>query len=58
MNQLIELSFFLPEMVLFGAGLYTWYHLFTTIGVWNWKRVALYVYGAACVYSLWIMGYQ
>jgi len=58
MNQLIELSFFLPEMVILGAGLYTWYQLFINIGKWSWKRVVLYVYGAACLYSLIIMGYQ
>ena len=58
MNQLIELSFFLPELVLLCACLYTWYQLFTAIGKWSWKRVALYIYSAACVYSLWIMGYQ
>ena len=57
MNQLIELSFFLPELVILGAGLFTCYQLFISTGEWNWKRVVLYVYGAACVYSLWIMGY-
>jgi len=58
MNQVIELSFFLPELVLLATGLYTWYTLFTSIGKWSWKRVVLYIYGAACVYSLWIMSYQ
>lgn len=58
MNQLIELSFFLPELVILGAGLYTCYHLFTTIGEWSWKRLALYLYVTACIYSLIIMGYQ
>jgi hypothetical protein len=58
MNHLKELSFFLPELVIFVAWLYTWYQLFISIGVWSWKRVALYVYGAACIYGLWIMSYQ
>jgi hypothetical protein len=59
MNHLKELSFFLPELVIYVAWLYTLYQLlFITKGGLSWKRVALYVYGAACICSLWLMGYR
>ena len=58
MNSLIELSFFLPELVIVAAWAYTVYQLFLTVATWNWRRIMLYVYALACAGSIILMGYQ
>ncbi len=58
MNSLIELSFFLPELVIVAAWAYAVYQLFLTVGTWNWRRVMMYVYALACAGSIILMGYQ
>jgi hypothetical protein len=58
MNSLIELSFFLPELVIIAAWAFTVYQLFLSVGTWNWRRGMMYIYAFACAGSIILMGYQ
>lgn len=57
MNQLIELSFFAPEVAIATAAFYSMRHLWATLGQRSWQRLGWYAYVVLCIYAIVILGF-